>query len=65
MNYNLINSTQQVKNSYVKVEKEILLLKVKIIYNLSKELNVDFEKLLYNEFPGAYIFKEVWACYYN
>jgi len=65
MNYNLINSTQQVKNSYVKVEKEILLLKVKIIYNLSKELNVDFEKLLYNELPEAYIFKEVWACYYN
>ena len=65
MNYNLINSTQQVKNSYVKVEKEILLLKVKIIYNLSKELNVDFEKLLYNELSEAYIFKEVWACYYN
>lgn len=65
MNYNLINFNIQSKNYYVKIEKELLLLKVKIIYNLSKELNVNFEKLLNNELPEAYIFKEVWACYYN
>ena len=65
MDYNLINSTPQSKNSYIKIEKQLLLLKVKIIYNLSKQLNVDFEELLYKEVPEAKLFKEVWDCYYN
>lgn len=65
MEYNLIKSSTQSKNAYIKIEKEILLLKVKIIYHLSKQLNKNFEELLYEEVPEAELFKEVWDCYYN
>ena len=51
--------------SYEKVWKDLLILKVKILYDLSVEKKLDFEQLILDELPEANSFKKFWEKDYN
>ena len=51
--------------SYEKVWKDLLILKVKILYDLSVEKKLDFEQLILDELPEANSFKKFWENDYN
>lgn len=51
--------------NYLKIEEDMILLKVKILYQLSKLTAIDMITLIEKELPEAMMCKYVWEDYFN
>lgn len=48
------------EKGFITVWKDILLLKIEVLYDLSFEQNVDFKELLLKYLPESFKFKDLW-----
>ena len=52
--------SKTVKNNYEMIWKDLLKIKIKILYDLSVSKNIDFQTLINDELPDANKFKDIW-----
>lgn len=52
--------SQSAQNNFEKIWKDILKIKIKIVFELSQRTNRNFIELLTNELPEAFEYKEIW-----
>lgn len=52
--------TKSAKVNFENIWKDILKIKIKILYDVSNTKNIDFKELIKNELPEANEFKEIW-----
>ena len=57
--------TKSAQNNFEKIWKDILKIKIKILFELSKQTNNNFIDLLKNDLPEAFEYKEIWEKDYS
>lgn len=57
--------TKSAQKNFEEIWKDLLKIKIKIIFNLSIQTNKNFIDLLENELPEAFEYKEIWEKDYS